>query len=68
MVTMDQNAVNWRNTHTQVDRTHSLTHLHQRSYKHYVRSANSTITEFGVYFFIVKVPEGGGANPRQPAR
>ena len=27
MVTMAQNAVNWRNTHTHMDRTHSLTHL-----------------------------------------
>ena len=51
-VTMAQNVVNWRNTHTQVDRTHSLTHLHQNSYNHFVRSASSAITisvtEFGI--------------------
>ena len=34
MVTMVQSAANWRNTHTPVDRTHSLTHLHQHSYNH----------------------------------
>ena len=27
MVTMAQSAANWRNTHTHMDRTHSLTHL-----------------------------------------
>ena len=27
MVTMAQSAVNWRNTHTLMDRTHSLTHF-----------------------------------------
>ena len=27
MVTMAQSAANWGNTHTHVDRTHSLTHL-----------------------------------------
>ena len=39
--------------------------LHQHSYNHAVRSASSAITEFGIYFFIffiLKVPEGGGAN------
>ena len=41
MVTMVQNAVNWRNTH--MYRTHSLTHLHQHSYNHVVRSASSAI-------------------------
>ena len=29
MVTLAQSAANWRNTRTRVDRTHSLTHLHQ---------------------------------------
>ena len=29
MVIMAQSAANWRNTHTHMDRTHSLTHLHQ---------------------------------------
>ena len=31
-----QSAVNWRNTHTHVGRTHSLTHLHQHSYSQFV--------------------------------
>ena len=43
---MAQSAANWRNTHTQVDCTHSLTHLHQHNYNHVVRSANSAITEY----------------------
>ena len=29
---MVQSAANWCNTHTHMDRTHSLTHLHQYSY------------------------------------
>ena len=29
---MAQSATNWRNTHTHVDLTHSLTLLHQHSY------------------------------------
>ena len=46
---MAQSAANWRNyTHSHVDRTHSLTHLHQHSYNHVVRSASSVITEFGI--------------------
>ena len=39
MVTVAQNAANTRYTH--MDRTHSLTHLHQPSYNHVVRSASS---------------------------
>ena len=39
MVTMAQSAMNWRNTHTYMDHTHSLMHLHQHSYNHVVRSA-----------------------------
>ena len=50
MVTMAQSVVNWHNTHTHVDRTHSLTHLHQHSYIHMVRSASSTITTFGIKY------------------
>ena len=30
---------------------HSLTHLHQRSYNHFVQSASSAITEFGIKFY-----------------
>ena len=37
-----------QHTHTHVDRTHSLTHLHQDSYNHAVRNASSAITEFGI--------------------
>ena len=43
MVTMAQSAANWRNTRTHVDRTHSLTHLHQHSYDHFLGSASSAI-------------------------
>ena len=43
MVIMAQNSANWRNTHTHMDRTHSLTNFHQHSYSHVVRSASSTI-------------------------
>ena len=50
MVTMAQSAASWRNMHTQVDRTHSLTDLHQHSYNHVVRSASSAITEFEIEF------------------
>ena len=32
MVTMAQSTANWRNTHTHMGHTHSLTHLHQYSY------------------------------------
>ena len=43
---MAQSAANWRNTpHTHADRTHSLTHLHQNSNNHVVRSASWAITE-----------------------
>ena len=48
--------------HTHRDCTHSHTHLHQHSYNHEVQSASSAITEFGIHFFILKVPEGGEAN------
>ena len=39
MVTVAQSAVNWRNTHTQVDRTHSLTHLQ------YINTFTTTLCE-----------------------
>ena len=49
MVTMSQSVANWPKTHTHMNRTHSLTHLHQHSYNHFVRfrSASSAITDFG---------------------
>ena len=64
MVTMAQSAANLSNTHTDVDRTHSITHtcVHQHSYNQFVRSASSAITEFGIGFLYLKVPDGGGAN------
>ena len=73
MVTMAQNAVNWRNTHT--DRLHSLTHLHQHSHNHVVQSASSaiSITEIGIHFLFWRyLIEGEQAeipreNPQQPA-
>ena len=41
-----------QHTHTHVDRTHSLTQLHQHSYNHFVQSASSPITEFGIKYKI----------------
>ena len=49
-VPMAQSAANWCNAHTHVERTHSLTHLHQHSNNHVVRSTCSAITEFGIKF------------------
>ena len=51
MVTIAQSAANWCNTHTHVDHTHSLTHLHQHSYNDVVQSTSSAITEFGIKFY-----------------
>ena len=48
MVTMAQSAADWRNTHTHVNRTHSLMHLHQHGYNHVVRSASSAIIRVSV--------------------
>ena len=47
---MAQSAANWLITHTHVDCTHSLTHLHQHRYNHVVRSVSSAIIEFGIKF------------------
>ena len=44
MVTVAQSAANWRNTHTDMDRTLSLMHLHQHSYNRMMRSASSAIS------------------------
>ena len=44
MVTMAQSTANWHNMHTHVDRTHSLTHLHQHSYNQIVRNPSSAIS------------------------
>ena len=68
MVTMAQNAVNWRNTHT--DRLHSLTHLSTQSQPCCAKC------QLGYYIiwnqiFILKVPEEQAGipreNPQQPA-
>ena len=48
---MAQSTANWRNTHTHMDRMHSLTHLHRCGYNH-VRSAISAITEFVIKFYL----------------
>ena len=61
MITMAQSATNWHYMHTHVYRTHSLTRLNQHNYNHFVRSASSAITEFGIKF-LLKVAGGGGAN------
>ena len=50
MVTMAQSAANSRNMHIEVERAHSLTHLHQHSYNHAVRSTTSAATVFGTEF------------------
>ena len=62
MFTMAQSATNWGNTHTHVDRIHSLTHLHQHSYK--LCGAKRQLNYYRIWnqIFILKVPEGGGAN------
>ena len=71
---MAQSAANWHNTHTHVDHTHSLTHLHQHSYNHAVQGASSAITEFGIKFFWGRYLREGGdtgvpvENPQQFAR
>ena len=55
MIIMAQSAANSRNTHTHVDRSHSLTYLHQHSYNHVVRSTSPAITEFGIEFVYTTV-------------
>ena len=63
MVTIDQSAANWRNTQTQADRTHPLTHLHQHSYNHWL-CAKLKLSYYRNWnqIYILKVPEGGGEN------
>ena len=74
MVIMAQSAASWRNTHTHVDGTHSLIHLHQHSDNHVVRSASSAITEFGIELLFWRYLKEGehtgvpGEKPRQPSR
>ena len=67
MFTMVQSEANWRNTHTPVDRTHSLTtQLHQHSY---INTVTTTLCEAPAELlhnlestFWGKVPDGGVAN------
>ena len=60
------------NTHTHVNRTHSLTHLHQHSYNHVVLKRQLSYYRIWNRIFTLKVAEGGeqigvpGENPRQP--
>ena len=61
MVTMAQSATHWRNTHTHVDRRHSLTHFTSTQSVTTTLcelSTSSAITEFGIDFWGGKVPEG----------
>ena len=50
MIMKAQSVANWCNMHIQVDCMRSLRHLHEHSYNHFVRSASSAITDFGVTF------------------
>ena len=62
MVTMAHSAANWRNTHTHVDRTHPLTHLHQYSHKHVCAKRQlsySAITKFGIEVYFEGTREWG---------
>ena len=49
-------AGNCRNTHTNVDHTHSLTHLYQHSYNH---EAPAQLLHNLNQSLILKVPDGG---------
>ena len=61
MVTMAQSTMNWRNTHTYMDHTHSLT---LTSTQPQPRCAKRQLSYYRIWnqFFILKIPEGGGAN------
>ena len=48
-----------QHTDTHMDYTHSLTQLHQHSYNHNMRSASSTVTEFGIKFYFEGTQERG---------
>ena len=67
MFTMAQSAANLPKRHTlsHVDHTHSPTHLRQHSYNHW-RCAKLQLSGYRIWnrVFILKVPEGGGANLR----
>ena len=56
MVTMARSAANWRNTHTHVNRTHSLTLLHQHSCNN--RCAKRQLNYYSIWnrFVILKLP------------
>ena len=57
---MTQSAANWRNTHTHVDRTRTLTHLRQHSFNHICAKRQLSYYRIWNEIFILKVPEGGG--------
>ena len=58
MVTMAQNTANWRNTHTHIDHTRSLTNLHQHSLQ--PRCVKRKLIYYRIWnpFFMLKVSEG----------
>ena len=62
MVTMVQSIANWHNMHTRVDCTHSLTHLHQHSYNHFVAKGQLSYYRIWNKKIIWKVPQEGVAN------
>ena len=69
MVTMVQSAANWRNTHTDVDRTHSLTHINinETIFISFILENNDPLSVFLFLWkyrlFVVKV--GHSANLRK---
>ena len=61
MITMAQSAANWRNTHTRVDRTYSLTHFTSTQLQ--PPGAKRQLSYYIIWnIFFLKVPEGRGAN------
>ena len=50
MATMAQSAATELAQHAHSSGSHALTHFHQYSCKHFVRSASSAVTEFGIEF------------------
>ena len=59
--TMTQSTVNWRNTHTHVDPARIHSHAHISTVTTTLCEVPAQlVTEFGINFFILKVPEGKG--------
>ena len=70
MITMPQSAANWHNTHTYVDHTHSLTHLHQHSYNQRQLSYYIIRNQILFWRYLTEGEQTGVPveNPWQPAR